>query len=192
MLPKKMYCSSKYAHHTNGLLSQKGFSLIEMLVVLTVVIILAFISIPNYQSFLLQRKIDVVAKSLAQDLEFARTYAQTNNLKTKICPTTPSELNMPLPKCVPQGSLSDWSAWVILALNEAGNISHVLARSHIIDPSILISGTGNSGRIFNQLGKPYNNIGFTMTIAARHLIGLNDKVIVLSPSGKVAHQSKLP
>lgn len=180
-------------HQTaNHLLKQKGFSLIELLVIIVIVGVLASVSFPKYQNFLVQRKVDVAARYLAQDLEFARIYAQTNRLKTKICPISIFELNMPLSKCLTQGGASDWLAWVVLTLDEMGNPSHVLIRSHVIDPSILISGTGGSGRIFNELGKPYNNIGFTMNIKARNLHGLNHKKIVLSPSGKISHQSEVP
>jgi len=62
-----------------------GFTLIELMIVLTIIIILMFIGIPSYQSLIAYNNIAAEANALTGDLQYARSNAIKNGLPVNVC-----------------------------------------------------------------------------------------------------------
>jgi prepilin-type N-terminal cleavage/methylation domain len=67
----------------------KGFTLLELMVTLTVVGILGVIAIPNFRSFMLNQRRDTVIDALVASLNYARNQALNMDLPTTLCAGTP-------------------------------------------------------------------------------------------------------
>lgn len=63
---------------------ERGFTLVELMIVIVVIGILAAIAAPNYQSFMAQRRLNGAARQIMSDLMAARMKAVSLNQKVKI------------------------------------------------------------------------------------------------------------
>ncbi|MDH5216209.1 MAG: prepilin-type N-terminal cleavage/methylation domain-containing protein [Gammaproteobacteria bacterium] len=71
--------AQKSHQKTDQKLSQKGVTLLEVLVVITILSILASFAIPSFQEFLVRRDLDSSRASLSQSLQLARQIARSEN-----------------------------------------------------------------------------------------------------------------
>lgn len=62
----------------------KGFTLVEMLIVIAVMGIMMTIAIPNYQTFMTQRRLNGAAREVMSDLMAARMQAITKNNRFRV------------------------------------------------------------------------------------------------------------
>jgi type IV fimbrial biogenesis protein FimT len=67
----------------------RGFTLLELMVTLTVVAILGVIAIPNFRTFMLNERRDSLVDSLTASLQYARNQALNLNEKTTLCAGQP-------------------------------------------------------------------------------------------------------
>jgi len=68
---------------------ERGFTLVELMIVIVVIGILAAIAAPNYQSFMAQRRLNGAARQIMSDLMAARMQAVSQNRSIKVSfPTT--------------------------------------------------------------------------------------------------------
>lgn len=64
---------------------ESGFSLIELMVTVAIVVILAVLAMPSFQTLLLGRQIEAAADTLASDFRFARSEAVKRTNRVTIC-----------------------------------------------------------------------------------------------------------
>ena len=67
-------CQSIRRHKTSG-----GFSLLELVLVLTIIVVVAAIAIPRYSSWQFRYRAEAAAKRIEADLTLARKYAQASS-----------------------------------------------------------------------------------------------------------------
>ena len=66
--------------------SNKGFTLIEMVVTITILGILAAIGMPSYTNLITNMRMSVEINTLSNSLNFARTEAMKRGSTTSVCP----------------------------------------------------------------------------------------------------------
>jgi len=105
--------------------NQRGFNLIEMITVITIVGILATIAVPSYQYVTTSNRVVGEVDDLLGDLQFARYEAIKEGLDVQICPVAGATSTT----C--DGTPPDWSSgWIVLsnAKNTGTGTSIVLRR----------------------------------------------------------------
>jgi type IV fimbrial biogenesis protein FimT len=68
--------------HTN-----RGFSLIEMMVALTVMAVLATIAIPDMRNLIRRNRVTAASNTLLADITYARTEAVSRGIDVSVCPS---------------------------------------------------------------------------------------------------------
>ena len=68
-----------------------GFTLSELMVTITVLIILAFIAVPNYNSFVANQRIKTASFDVMSAMVLARSEALKRNTNVTVTPTTGSD-----------------------------------------------------------------------------------------------------
>ena len=64
--------------------SHKGFTLIELMIVIAIMGIIATMAVPSYQTFMAQRRLNGAARQVMSDLMAARMQAITQNNEFKV------------------------------------------------------------------------------------------------------------
>lgn len=72
----------------SGLRQRKGLTLIELLVMLTIVVVLTLLSIPTFNSLIQHYRITTAAEELYASLQYARTEAVKRNTNVYVSLTT--------------------------------------------------------------------------------------------------------
>jgi type IV fimbrial biogenesis protein FimT len=67
---------------------QRGFSLLELMVVLSLALALAALALPSFRSLAVRWSLQAEGQALVDDLRFARTQAVTLGQPVSICPST--------------------------------------------------------------------------------------------------------
>jgi len=63
---------------------ERGFTLVELMIVIAIIAILAAIAAPNYQNFMAQRRLNGAARQIMSDLMHARMQAVSQNIKVAV------------------------------------------------------------------------------------------------------------
>ena len=105
--------SRTYANKGYGLAkTSRGFTLVEIIVVVGLVAILSAIALPNFNSFMAKRRVNAVVNQLAASVKLARSAAQASGRNASICPVDSSGQ-----ACV---AGNDWSAgWMVYVVGAA-------------------------------------------------------------------------
>lgn len=131
-------------------LRQRGFTLMELMVVVSLIGVAMALAIPNFRDFIRNSRITSAANGLLSGLAIARSEAIKRQTNVGICAT--SDPNATPPVCSgawAQGSSSAWVVWVDANDNWIpDNIASepVLYRSQALDSTIKMI-SDNSGRI---------------------------------------------
>lgn len=89
--------------------TKHGFTLIELMVTISIVIILALIAVPLFSSTIFDTQSESDIRALANDLQFAQMAAYRQGREIKVCSSTASAVT---PVC---NNSSDWSAgWLVI------------------------------------------------------------------------------
>jgi type IV fimbrial biogenesis protein FimT len=79
------FCGMLFAVFIHGdsmkIFSKKGFSLLEIMIVIAIIGIMAVVAVPNFQTFLAQRRLNGATRQIAMQLMQARSEAITTNKK---------------------------------------------------------------------------------------------------------------
>ncbi|WP_290870676.1 GspH/FimT family pseudopilin [Aquabacterium sp.] len=98
--------------HTSSRARWRGFTLVELMVTLAIVVILATVGVPAMSQFLVTQRAKADADSLAAALRLARTEAVKRSGPVSICPL-PANFNPASPACV-STTTTDWShGWMV-------------------------------------------------------------------------------
>jgi prepilin-type N-terminal cleavage/methylation domain-containing protein len=141
---------------------QKGFSLIELFVVLLIAGILLFYAIPSYRDFALRQKVSNEANGLLGDLMYARATAikEGQSVAVNTISTDP-----------------DWTAgWTITLVAD----DVLLRQKDSVNKAITLGGIGNS-IIFNNFGAATT----VNTITVAHADVTKTVILDVSPAGMV-------
>ncbi len=92
------------------IIKSSGFTLIELIVTISVVIILSAIAVPAFKSTVSESKNESDLQSLSNDLQFAKMAAYRQGREIKVCP---ADTALSTPSC--SSLSSDWTkGWLVL------------------------------------------------------------------------------
>ena len=114
-------------------LTAKGFTLVELLVTVSVVGILAAIAIPNFSSTLQNNRAETEVSDLQRALNYARLEAINRGVAVKIAPT----------------SGSDWTTELQVSLNDQQTVLRKVAP---ISSGATLVAPNVAAMVFNNLG----------------------------------------
>lgn len=66
---------------------QSGFTLVELMVTIAVVMVLTVLAVPSFQTFLAGRRVEATADTLVSDFRYARSEAVKRTNRVTICPS---------------------------------------------------------------------------------------------------------
>ena len=164
----------------------RGFTLVELMVTLAILVILLAIGVPAMQGFLASRQVAGKADALTSAIRFARSEALKRSQSVTICQTTTAD--SVTPTC--DTGAGDWnSGWLVFVDNAPANGSYDKDKELLIEVQQALPGGG----VFKVGGKPQRTIEFTADGLA---MGSNNGFyafseagctkVTLAPSGRVS------
>lgn len=164
----------------------RGFTLVELMVTVAILVILLAIGVPAMQGFLASRQVAGKADALASAIRFARSEALKRSQSVTICQTTTAD--SVTPSC--DTGTGDWnSGWLVFVDNAPADGSYDKDKELLIKVQQALPGNG----VFKIVGdKKQRTINFTADGLA---IGSNNSFyafadagcagVTLAPSGRV-------
>jgi type IV fimbrial biogenesis protein FimT len=156
---------------------QQGFTVIELVVTLSIAAILIMMATPSLRSSINEHRALAMVSALKADLEFARNHAISTNQTIKV--RVDNKTN-----CI-------WSTWVYDAPS-AGYGSQVLAHAMTTAELANYNGvkcaftfTGSKSATFNGLGLNISGSSFTVVVSASADVGARKWLLTLQTSGNL-------
>lgn len=180
--------------------SQGGFTLIELMVSITVLFILVLLAMPGYQQWILNSRIRSVAESIQNGLRIARN--QAVELDTSVRFELASATSADWKVCVPTtaagtcaGIISACSSTVLTGcviqqyVSQAGNYGILIGSTAGAGASFgtTVKGIGQTGVTFTALGRPsdFGNTSLGRVDVYSSTTGSRRLVNVVSAGGSV-------
>jgi type IV fimbrial biogenesis protein FimT len=151
----------------------RGFSLIELMITLTIVAILLMLGVPNFQIWVANSKIRSAAEALQNDLRLAQQTAVAQNHQTALVLTTavPTTAQINANATVPAGAGTPAGYWfvqqtpntydisqapAVLSISPIGAVSGVQITA-VQAPAGVPNGTGVAAVCYSSLGRQATN-----------------------------------
>ena len=99
-----------------------GFSLLELMVVITIVAVLMALGVPSYRYVTNSNRVSAEVNALLGDLQFARSEAIKEGATVTVCPTSDPTANLPI--CNPASS--EWDkGWIVTSPTVTPNVLRI-------------------------------------------------------------------
>ena len=160
-----------------------GFTLLELLLTLTVVGIIMAIAIPNFREFILNSRLTGAANDLLASAQLARSEAIKRQRTVALC-ASPNPTD-PVPAC--DVAFSGWVVWV--DMNNDGVIGageSIVTRHNALDPSMRLFSNGGGFMSYQPSGFTQPTVG---GVASTTHVLICDERGELPPAGN-AYRSK--
>lgn len=184
--------------------SQSGFSLLEILIALTIVGVLSSIAVPKFQALSAERDVEITASEMAQQMEAARVFAQNNGVTVVACRVDKQDMSLSdtdlltnMPDCnavittapnsnVVQQNAVVWPAWVWFVRRDGVNTS-VWQRGPVVPSTVTVESGQRTEIYFNKTGQPIDegNLFTNLTVTVRSNINAVSKQITVAQSGRI-------
>ncbi len=153
--------------YTNNNNREKGFSLIELIIVLLLVVLLMSWGIPNYQNLKANRMVTDFANEMVYSFTQARAEAVRYGKTVEVRPVG-----------------GDWAnGWVTVALGVDGGADETIAEQQAVDSRLVIDDINNSGEIiFNSIGGLESATPVNLSLK-HNVISTAGRGVVVSMSG---------
>jgi type IV fimbrial biogenesis protein FimT len=167
----------KYNHN---LQFKKGFTLVEMLVVITIMVMVIAIAIPGWRSFMQNNQAMILSTKLAESLSLARTTAIQSGQAVVLCPIAQPAGTT----CVT--NTTAWDAWVsFIDVNSNGTFTVGTGENYSRDiPTGAITANVVGSITFTPAGF-FTAQGRTFTIKPSGCYGNNGRIVTILPSGNI-------
>lgn len=172
---------------------QSGFTLVELLVTLSIVVILASMAVPGFQTMLVQRRIDSVADTLASDFRYARSEAVKRTTKVTLCASSNGT------SCTGTGAL--WKdGWIVFVDDAAGGTDGIVdagdAVLRVQDALPGIASIAQSDGTSSRFQFVFQATGWAQSASQTFLItpagssGVTARLVCISNKGRAAIRTK--
>lgn len=156
----------------------RGFTLIEILVVVSLIAILLAIAVPSFTSFISNYRATAAVNDLLQGITLARTEALKRGRRVTLLPNLGDAARTPSTT----GSWSNgWTVFVDLNSNQTLDTTDTLIYRHAdLPPSIVVTGAGSFTTPFSNANYvTFDGTGYPRTFANGQLVGgivLTDRI----------------
>lgn len=162
----------------------RGFTLLEQMVVLSIVSIVFFIAVPSYTNYLQKNRSNVMANQLVTDLNLARVNALSSGTAVTLCPWDAAQPNV----CA---QTPNWEkGWVAYSSpsNETSWTSGTqISESHYeqwTGVMLMLTPATMKQVVFNSLGALQSE-PFTLIFQPKECLGEQAQMVTVSESGSV-------